>query len=149
MIKLIIFDYNRTLFIPELGCIPRANRDILVALDRLGYNLAVISVDKAGRLIDGITTDGIPILLKKTSEKNILDFSDVLDHFRCIPSETIVVGDRLEEEIRIGNELGCITVWIRNGSADNTLCINLREKPNFEIWDLIEVQSILKQQLNL
>ena len=49
MIKSIIFDFNRTLYIPELQKIPEETIQLLKNLKNMGFSLALISIREAKR----------------------------------------------------------------------------------------------------
>ncbi|OGM04314.1 hypothetical protein A2715_02750 [Candidatus Woesebacteria bacterium RIFCSPHIGHO2_01_FULL_39_32] len=137
MIKLIIFDFNRTLFNVEKGSlIPRC----LEMLDKLSvrYDLAILSTQKRGRDLH------IQKLFGKTKVKNTVivdeksteNFQKIMANFDVAPSETLIVGDYLKEEIAIGNKIGSFTVWFKNGKFSKEKPENKYEKPNFILREL-------------
>ena len=52
------------------------------------------------------------------------------------PRNAIVVGDRIQKEIRDGNALGLLTVWIAGGKYPHEPPTGREEMPDITVWHL-------------
>lgn len=59
-------------------------------------------------------------------------------------SELFIVGDRIREEIRYGNELNFTTIQMVHGKRAHLKPRSKNEKPKFKITDIREVLKIVK-----
>jgi len=57
--------------------------------------------------------------------------------------EIIVVGDSIKDEIRIGNQLGFLTVRLKKGKFSLEIPRNKNEIPNFEISSINQLKNII------
>jgi FMN phosphatase YigB (HAD superfamily) len=66
--------------------------------------------------------------------------------FRAIADENydhlIVVGNRLDNEIQAGNQMGATTIWVRRGEGENTEPSLPDERPNFQVRKFEDVVPI-------
>ncbi|PIQ28641.1 hypothetical protein COW36_12285 [bacterium (Candidatus Blackallbacteria) CG17_big_fil_post_rev_8_21_14_2_50_48_46] len=62
--------------------------------------------------------------------------------------EFAVIGDRINNEIVAGNQLGMTTVWIRHGECAHILPQNKLEEPDFTLNHVRELPEILAQPLS-
>lgn len=128
MIEAIIFDWAGTLYEKGKGLFPYSERVLRELKPK--YKLAVISkavsdsvetrlkqIGKIGHYFNVIIADN-----DKTSEQYI----ECMNKLNVRPENTLVVDDRTLRGIKIGNKLGCKTVWIQKGEYSN-------ETPNKEI----------------
>lgn len=136
----IIFDYNRTLFDPEANRLYDGVPPLLSCLSTR-HRLFLISRDETGRA-------------ERLRSLNIAQFFEqvffvpnkTLKLFRKITAsgqKTLVIGDYVSEEIRFGNELGCITVWLRRGKFADRLPLSPLEFPTHTIRSLNELSPLL------
>jgi FMN phosphatase YigB (HAD superfamily) len=136
----ILFDYNRTLFDPEARAlyegVPQLLEDLSVRND-----LFLVSRNEPGRA-SAFSALGISRYFKKTIFAD--DKSAELFRELCGESaDVFVVGDRVREEISIGNQLGWKTVWVRQGKFAHELPSNAHEDPMFTVRDVREIKTIL------
>ena len=145
MIKCIIFDFNRTLYLPELQIIPGETLDLLRTLKKTGTLLALISIQEAGRedIVEKYGLSSIFSVMKFVDKKDIDVFNEVLGSIGCSAEETIVIGDRIKSEIKTGNMLGIRTVWYKNGKFSGEFPTNKNETPTFTISRLNLILEIL------
>jgi putative hydrolase of the HAD superfamily len=61
-----------------------------------------------------------------------------------IPTNAIILGNRLDREILAGNRLGIPTVWIRSGQGSEMKLDGTHGKPNVEIDDICELPSAIR-----
>ena len=136
----IIFDYNRTIFNPETQELYPGVFELLNYLYNR-HDLFLISHIEKGRE-DVISGFGIEKFFKKiifAESKSIQIFSEII---KTKTKQTIIVGDRIRGEIAIGNELRCITVWLKQGKFKEEGPRNKREKPTYTINDISELKEI-------
>lgn len=138
MKKTIIFDFNRTLFDPESKQLFPGVLDMLSRLKN--DNRLILITRKEGQRENLIEELGLKQFFEQiilTEKKTLEAFSLLLDK----NGKTIVVGDRLVDEIAIGNTLGCTTIHLKQGKfADDQAAIT----PTFTIKTITEVLPILK-----
>lgn len=70
-------------------------------------------------------------------------FIYILKKFNVHPEQCLIVGDYVKSEIKEGNKIGAMTVWIKNGEFPNILPQTKQEKPNYTIESLEELISLI------
>lgn len=90
----------------------------------------------------GISAYFDKILVCATSEEKKLLLQHVIREFK--DSNTWVVGDRVDSEIRFGNELGLKTVLLRRGKYADLKPRDQWEIPHYVITSFIELEQILR-----
>ena len=145
MIKGIIFDFNRTLYIPELQELPDKSIELLKNLKRSGFLLALISIKESQRdtLIESYDLSSFFSIIKIVKEKDTDIFKETLNLLGCQPNEIIVVGDRIKSEIKLANQLGIKKIWYKKGKFSNELPTENIEFPTWTISDLSKVKEIV------
>jgi ribonucleotide monophosphatase NagD (HAD superfamily) len=138
----IIFDYNRTIFNPDTQ---ELYSDVFELLDGLSdkHDLFLISKKEAGRN-EILEKFGINKFFKKiifTDNKSVETFQEIIG----TDKSAIVVGDRVQGEITIGNELGLITVLVKQGKFSSVVPINEIQKPKYTINNISELKETIKQ----
>lgn len=117
MQKLIIFDFNRTLYDPDAGTPIPGALDLCEAATAKGYTLVVVG--KAAPSREGkLRSMGLIQFFAEThfvEHKSAELFADIMHRFDVSPAETLVIGDRTRGELAIGHELGAITIWLQAG----------------------------------
>ncbi len=144
MIKAIIFDFNRTIYLPEFGIIPRGTIRLLERLKKKGLKMALVSMSE-GRKQEIIREYGLSSyfsVIKMVKKKDEDVFVEVMDKLRVDADEIAVIGDRIRSEITIGNSLGMRTVWLRQGKFRNEIPISEKEMPDFVVEGLLEVMGM-------
>lgn len=69
-------------------------------------------------------------------------FALAVDRANCVASETVMIGDRLDNDIFPAKEVGMKTVWIRQGFGGMQKPMNDRYIPDVEISNLEELLMI-------
>jgi putative hydrolase of the HAD superfamily len=143
--KAAIFDYNRTLFDPDKNAL---FPDTLTLLNALmpDFKLALVAKGDSERL-EEIKKFGLMKYFHTVfiaEEKGIDDFKKCMEQLKVSPGQTWIIGDRALKEIRFGKELGCNTIWFRNGKFSEELPRNIAEMPNYTVCSLKEILSIIK-----
>ena len=70
-------------------------------------------------------------------------FKEVVEKFNLKPEEVVSVGDKIDEEIRISNQLGMITVRILQGRHRRQVPKDKLSMPRFTINKISQLPSIL------
>lgn len=144
MIKGIIFDFNRTLYDKENNKFFPEAKPLLREL-KGAYKLSLVC--KALDNTDAIYKDYEfvsffeKILVKP--EKTEKEFQECLDVMKLSAAEVILVGDKIKGEVSVGNKMGIITVWLKQGKYAQELPSNPREKPTFTINALAQLPILL------
>lgn len=145
MSRIIIFDFNRTIYDPETrDFLPKAPL-VLQTLRKQGFTLFLIC--KAKRSREGIiNTLGIRRYFKKiriVQEKHREHFAEFLSPETDLGG-SFVVGDCIKEEITLGNELGLRTIWLRRGKFAGELPEHPGEQPTHAVPQLEDILQIIK-----
>ena len=122
-IEAIIFDWAGTLYEKNKGLFPYSKK-VLQEL-KSKYKLAVISkavsdsvetrvkqINEIGHYFEVIFVD-----IDKTKKQYI----ECIRQLKTKPENTLVVDDRTLRGIKIGNNLGCQTYWIKNGEYSSEI----------------------------
>ena len=137
----IIFDYNRTIFNPETDTLYGGVLELLKVLS-VNHNLFLVSKDETGRDVK-LKDFGIAEYFESTvfvKEKTTEVFKKLVEN----NEKALVIGDRVRGEISIGNQLGFITVWVKQGKFANELPQNQDEIPDHEIDEIKQLLKIIK-----
>ncbi|MBI4406857.1 HAD family hydrolase [Candidatus Micrarchaeota archaeon] len=78
-----------------------------------------------------------------SSKSSLVPLASALTQLALPPSEVIVVGDRIDKDIRPANKLGCVSVLIRRGSEQKTEKPAREETPRYIISKLTELANIV------
>jgi len=141
----IIFDYNRTIFNPEADSLYQGVVKLLQDLSKKN-ELFLISRNEPGRK-NKLKKLGIEQYFENITfveEKTIELFKELAQGDKNI----LVIGDRVKEEICIGNQLNFITIWVQQGKFANELPTKSEEKPSFTVKNIEEIKNIVSQYEN-
>ena len=148
MIKGAIFDFNRTIYDPESDALIEGSLDLLEKLISEGYKLCLLSkktTKDRRQQISNLGLDeyflGIQVIEGKKSVENLERCRQVMS---LKASEIAVVGDRVQGEISLGNQLGMVTIWYKSGKFSNEMPQNESQKPTHTITKLEETLQYLK-----
>ncbi len=145
MKRIIIFDFNRTLYDPDSkALIPNAHK-ILKYSRVKGFELYLITRAEGFRkeLLDNL---GIKHYFREvifTNDKKKKDFQKILQKKDVEVRSSFVVGDRAWKEIAIGNSLGFKTIWVKRGKFQNELPRKAQEYPTHMVEELREIISLI------
>lgn len=116
-VRLVIFDFNRTLYDPETEALIPGAMDTLVALQATGVRLALVSRNEANRarILEQLGVREFFTHVEFVSEKDPMVFLSLLRTCNLEPQDVCVVGDYLFDEIRSANGCGMRTVWFKSG----------------------------------
>lgn len=148
MIKGIIFDFNRTIYDPDNDCLIPGVLDLLNDLKDKGYKMCLISKsDDQESRIKQIKNLGVYDFFVKVEVEDSKDQEQFINCQRIMDmdfAEILVIGDRVLREIEIGNSLGMLTIWYRQGKFAEELPQNDRQKPKYIITNFKEVLNIIE-----
>jgi len=136
----IIFDYNRTIFDPDTDNLYLGVLELLKKLSSK-YELFLISRNE-------------PIRKNRLEELNIKNYfqkivfvdaksKQVFEQIADGTKNIIIVGDSIGDEIKIGNQLGFITVRLKKGKFATQIPKNKDELAKFEITDINDLENII------
>ncbi len=144
MIYSIIFDWKQTLYDPESGELITGAQDVLRYLKQRNATLYLV-----GKGADDMHAAVVRLKVKPY-------FKDILfvgtekhpDHYRpfinpSAPSKTLIIGDKLNSEIEVGNIMGAITIQVRQGKFANDVPKNNNQRPDMIVSSLPELLPIL------
>lgn len=142
--KILVFDFYRTLYDPEKEGLEKSSKKVLKAFLKNGFELCLVSQGKERReLIENLNLEKCFSKILLSSEKSLEDFKKLVTS-EVKKKESFVVGDRVKKEIKFGNLLGLKTVWLKKGKFANELPSDPTEEPDFVIEELEEVLRIIK-----
>ncbi|MCL5419612.1 MAG: HAD hydrolase-like protein [Candidatus Marsarchaeota archaeon] len=149
MIKGIIFDFNRTLYDPDTGQLVDGATTLLKSLHGKGYLLCLISKKSVEGRKEQITSLGLDRYFIKILiiEGNKLEahFMECLKAMALSAAEVAVVGDRINEEILLGNKIGMRTIWYKSGKFAAEAPKEAVQEPDYTITDLQNVPTCLEE----
>ncbi len=143
-IKLAIFDLDDTLFdttgtldatyknLPYIALFP-GMKHLLKHMHCPKTLVTKGGPDLQNKKIDilGIRTYFDSIVITASDEEKLSAFKDLISKFKISdPTDVLIVGNRIDSEIRYGNMLGCTTVFIKHGRHSHR-----EPKDTFEIAD--------------
>jgi 8-oxo-dGTP diphosphatase/putative hydrolase of the HAD superfamily len=70
-------------------------------------------------------------------------FELALARANCKPSEAVMIGDRLDNDIVPANQIGMRTIWVRQGFAKYKSVKNDDENANYTIDEIKDILKIL------
>jgi FMN phosphatase YigB (HAD superfamily) len=122
-IKGIIFDWVGTLYERGVGLLPYS-RKVLKSLKQRDYKLGLVSLAKngVGNRRRELENSGILPLFDSVIVETIKtkkQYLKCMKEMMISPRTTAIVDDRTVRGIKIGNELGCQTYWVRRGEYAN------------------------------
>lgn len=143
---LIIFDFNRTLYDPDTQALVPYARRVLWVLGKRGHRLFLLSTKEPGRQDMFRRLDlsryfsGSALVNAKKKET----LGRIMRICKAVPSETVVIGDYIREEIRCGNAVGAKTIWVQRGKFADVLPSAPREEPTYKVRDIRKILKIIR-----
>ena len=152
MIKVVIFDWGRTLFNSETKQEFLESEDILKFCKSHGLRLALISLvsananatleERNAQIESSPLRAYFEIIRTTDTDKDALCV-EVVKYFGVAPFELAIIDDRTIRGIAWGNRYGCTTVWLRKGRFSEELPSEATGQPTYTITDLLELKKIL------
>jgi FMN phosphatase YigB (HAD superfamily) len=147
MKKGIIFDWVETLAqLGGVGLFPYSER-ILRELKEKEYSLNLISIaTNNNQREEEIKNSGLISYFDKiiiSDNKKIQQYIECIKAMGTMLQDTIIVDDRTVRGIKIGNWLGCQTIWIKKGTYENEIPNEETGEPDKIINTIEELLTIL------
>ena len=149
MIRMIVFDYGRTLYDRETDQLFPDAVFVVKQLSRK-YKLSIVSYstkENEAERIDVLKINGIlrcfdVIRFTNDVDKKSQEYNNILQEFNLKAHEVAVVDDYVIRGIAWGNQAGATTVWYQNGKFANVMPDEKTGQPNFIIHSLSELTDI-------
>jgi FMN phosphatase YigB (HAD superfamily) len=144
--RTIIFDYKRTLYDPQKQDLYPGARELLAALAAQQVPLILIShgIDEARREAERL---GIAAYFQEMIGADQGKTPEMFAPFITAGEEkqTVVIGDRLLGEIKIGQELGATTIWVRQGqfATEGAEAAEVSQLATYTVDNLAGVAALL------
>lgn len=117
MQKVMVFDFNGTLFDPATQGLMAGALEVLAAARERGYVLVLLSqaVPTRERLVRelGLTAYFAEVLLVERKSRRLLD--ELAERLDADVARSVVVGDRALGEVALGRRAGWQTIWLQAG----------------------------------
>ena len=124
--------------------------DILIFLRGKGYKIGVIAnqpIGTAGRLEEYGLLRYVDVVAASAelgvAKPDKIIFNKALEMAGCTANESVMIGDRLDNDIIPAKELGMKTIWIRQGFAVYQNPGLSNEQPDYTVDNLLELKKIL------
>ena len=144
MINCVIFDWKQTLYDPESGELIVGAKDVLSYLKQRKATLYLV-----GKGADDMH-DAVVRLKVKPYFKDVLfvGIEKHPDHFKRYidesdSSKTLIIGDKLNSEIEIGNLIGATTIQVRQGKFAGDKPETKHQNPDMIVSSLPELLTLL------
>ena len=139
--KLVIFDWKRTLFHPQSMELADGAKELFQYLESKDIRMVIFGKDQGGDMQSMVDKFDIRHFFHEikfiTDQKSAEMFRDLAKDFDI--DQVWVVGDRIKGEINKGNEIGAQTVWLKNGKFAGEAPESDEEKPNYTFSSLHEL----------
>ena len=147
-VKVIIFDWGRTLHDPETERLFAGVAELVPELAKY-YSLVLVSLAKSDspeerrRKIEesGIAENFKLILVGEEGKDKMCE--KALTYLGVSPQQVMVVDDRVRRGITWGNHRGATTVWLKKGKFAQEPPTQESGGPSFIISDIAELRNIL------
>jgi FMN phosphatase YigB (HAD superfamily) len=136
----IILDYNRTLFNPDTNNLYEGVIELLETISK-DNELSLVSKNELGRS-DRLEKLGIQHYFKNIAfvdKKSAELFTELTGGNK----NALVIGDRVREEVAIGNSLGLTTIWVQQGKFAAEFPAQPSEQPTHTVKDIASLQQLL------
>ncbi|MBI3120014.1 MAG: HAD hydrolase-like protein [Candidatus Kerfeldbacteria bacterium] len=149
MNNIVILDFNRTIYDPGQQALIPGARFVLRTLLRRGFRLYLVSRAGTSRrnLIKSLGIEQYFSRIVVAKEKRKQDFMNIVRSRSIARDSSFIVGDRVQQEIRIGNELGLQTVWVKWGKFAKEVPQTQIEKPTYTVHTWKEVLNVIYKPL--
>lgn len=146
MIKLVIFDWKRTLFDPDRKKLIPGALELLKSIKN--KEIPMILIGKGG----GDMQEEVDRLKVRNYFQQIIFAEGDKDPQVFIPfmsknnpKETILIGDRVRSELLIGNQLGATTIWVKQGKFAAEEPEVEEQQPNYTVLNLVNCLKLFKK----
>jgi len=147
-IKVIIFDWGRTLYDPETDGLFVGVAELVPELAKY-YSLVLVSLakndspeERRRKIEESGIAKHFKLVLVGGEDKDEM-YEKVLKELAVTPENIVVVDDRMLRGIAWGNRRGARTVWLRKGKFSDELPTEETGHPTFTVSDITEVKNLL------
>lgn len=149
MINLVIFDWKRTLYDPDLKILINGTEELLEYLKE--QNVPLVLIGKGGDdMNEEVTRLGVKDYFQKiVFAQGDKDPNVFAAQIEGNPEDTLLIGDRVRSELEIGNKLGATTIWVKQGKFASELPETKDQEPDYTVSSLRDCLNLLKTQSNL
>lgn len=149
MIKGIIFDWIGTLYERDKGVFSYSDKVLKELKPRYKLGLVTLSKSADVRRKKEVESSGIMhyfdcIIIDSSKDKE--QYLKCMDELKITPETTAIVDDRTLRGIKTGNQLGCITYWIKNGDYANEIP---NEETGLPTYIINSLEDLLKAEIGL
>lgn len=145
--KAVIFDFNRTLYDPDLQQLFPAALPLLEYCKQRGLRMALLTKAEEGNARQTLIAElGITLFfdrIKIVSQKEEALFKDLLADWGITASQCWVVSDRLRTDLRIAKRIDCRTIWVRQGKFVAEGPETAQDEPEITVTALQEVRNFI------
>ena len=147
MNKIIIFDFNRTLFDPDQQSLMPNCLQTLAELESLGFKLHLVSMAAESRLelIKDLGLEKFFDSVTLCEKKTLSLFEQIINAEPIIKAQSFIVGDRVTKELKFGSQLGLNTIWCRNGRFADELPRSMEETPTYTVSGLNQIPLLTQK----
>lgn len=150
MKKIIIFDFNRTIYNPENNSVIAGAIELLTKLNQEQYELHLLSMAQPSRmeLIENLGLKQLFTSIQLCQSKTKTLFEQLIQNSNADVANSFVVGDRTKKEIALGNQVGLTTIWVKTGKFASELPESIEETPHYTISQLAHAYDIIANHNN-
>lgn len=123
---------------------------VLKCLCEKGYNIGIIANQSLGteKRLEGWGLMKYIKLIVASAEEGVAKpdkeiFLRALNRADCLPERTIMIGDRIDNDIEPANKLGMKTIWVKQGFAAYQTPMNEYQQADYSVDSLKDVLGIL------
>lgn len=134
MSNVLVVDFNRTIFEPDIGSLTWGAQKFLSTARKRGYLLVLLAQAKGSRreLIADLGLEPYFTEIILTNQKNEKQFKDIAIRLDADLSHSFVIGDRALKEILLACNAGWRTIWLKRGKFSEEVP-DLKSNPEFTV----------------
>ena len=150
--RTVVQKYNLTQIAPYRHDMEKVYPEAKSVLEQLSkkYRLGIIA-NQADGLVARLEKEGIAHYFTtivssfdcQASKPDLKIFEAALQKANCAPSEAVMIGDRLDNDIFPAKSIGMKTVWIKQGFGGMQVVTEDRFEPDVQVSNLTELLNIL------
>ncbi len=147
MLKVIVFDWGRTLYDSDHQDLFPGTEDILKSLSQR-YKLGIVSLASNGNFAERFTIlknkhieKHFDVVLFSQTDKSAL-YEKLLQQLNVKPEELAIIDDRVKRGISWGFQHGSITIWLCKGKYSYEFPDRHTGKPDYIIYDIKQLLSL-------
>lgn len=143
----IIFDWKRTLYDPDSKILISGTLQLLKFLKQ--KNIKVVLIGKGG---SEMNQEVKRLKIKKYFTAIIFQEGrkdeNLFKPFVSLknPKLTIIVGDRIRSELKIGNQLKAVIIWVKQGKFSSELPLDKNQEPDITVSSLKELLEFFQRK---